>query len=313
MTYQGVIDQDFVDHRARMATACRDALDEIDKKLKRYEDKGVLKLWQMQDADRLKTIRSEIQKTLNELQGIIEIETTQAIKTAYETAGMWTGYVIENTVGAANYTFAGINRYLLEASVSRKIAGLTVSDRLSAARLGLLWKERDAVARAQLMGYGAEKTARQVILADVEASVKTSFSRAMMIGRTETTRNTTEATNAANDDARGEGIDTRLKWVSAHDERTRLSHRKLDGTVAGHWSEELGQYVFMVGGSPSAGPGHCAKLSDNVNCRCRAVTICMGYAEFYPSYESYYQWLDRAGKDPAQKALVEKVMNGEAA
>ena len=72
MTYQGFIDQDFLEHRARMAKACTDALDDIDAKLRFYEKAGRLKLWQMNDRKRLIEIRREINKTLAELQYLIE-------------------------------------------------------------------------------------------------------------------------------------------------------------------------------------------------------------------------------------------------
>ena len=82
-----------------MAAACRDALDEIDDMLRTYEQKGVLKLWEMLDTQRLRQLRREINKTLSELQGIIEIETTAAVTNAYETAFEWGAFVIQNTAG----------------------------------------------------------------------------------------------------------------------------------------------------------------------------------------------------------------------
>lgn len=294
MTYQGFIDQDFLEHRARMAKACTDALDDIDAKLRFYEKAGRLKLWQMNDRKRLIEIRREINKTLAELQYLIEPEVMMTIEGAYETGYLWNACTIEGTVGKASglsgFSFAGINETLLQQSVNRKIAGLTVSDRLSADRLGLLWHERDAIAKSKLLGYGEAKTARQVILTDVKEGVQSSFYRACMIARTESTRNATQAIMDTNDEAEAYDIETRLEWLSGHDDRVRESHRQLDGKVAGHWSDAHGRYVFMVSGQPSLGPGHCASLKDNVNCRCSTVTICIGYSEFYPSEADFKKY-----------------------
>ena len=290
MTYQGFIDQDFVEHRARMATACRAALDEIDDMLRTYEQKGVLKLWEMLDTQRLRQLRREINKTLGELQGIIEIETTGAVSSAYGIALDYGAFVIENTVGEGGYAFAGLNETLLRASLDRKIGGLTISDRLTQERLDLLWHERDAVAKAQLMGYGAQKTARDVILADVKQGVERSYSRALLIARTETARNTTQATIDASSDAERQGIKTRLKW---HSSPTGHPHDPPHSTYNGKLSKlnpETGEHEFIIGGKPSRGPGMCEAVEHNFNCRCRVTTYCVGYDEFYPTAEDFAKW-----------------------
>lgn len=293
MTYQGQIDSDFIEHRARMQQACTDALDEIDKKLRYYDKTGVLKLWQMNDQKRLKIIRKEINETLNDLQLLINPEVIDSIESAYETGYIWNACTVENTImtvggkihSASAFSFGGVDKKLLYQSVNQKIAGLTVSDRLSAERLGLLWHERDAVAKSKLLGYGEAKTARQVILADVQEGVSSSFSRACMIARTESTRNATQATNDSNDEAADYGIDTRLKWISGKSTIHPHSppHSTYNGRVAGQWSEEYGMYVFIINGMISRGPGLCAHTKDNFGCRCSTGTICIGYAEFYPS------------------------------
>lgn len=273
-----------------MATACRDALDEIDDMLRTYEQKGVLKLWEMLDTQRLRQLRREINKTLSELQVIIEIETTAAVTNAYETAFEWGAFVIQNTVGEAGYTFVGIDQHLLRASLNRKIGGLTISDRLTQKRLDLLWHERDAVAKAQLMGKGAAKTARGVILADVQQGVERSYSRALLIARTESCRNTTEATRDAAGDAERQGIETRLKWHSSPSRHPHNPPHTLYNGKLSTLNERTGEQEFTIGGKPSRGPGMCEAIEHNFNCRCRVTTYCVGYDEFMPTAEEFAKW-----------------------
>lgn len=289
MTYQGYIDTDLYESRARMADACGAAIDEIDAKLRTYERKGVLKLWEMGDARRLSLLRKEINKTMYELWGMIELETVQVIESAFYTGSLWAACTIDGAVGGLGFAFAGVNRNLLEASVNRKIAGLTVSDRLSQKRLNLLWHERDAIATTQILGYGANKTAREIILEDAKHNIETSFSRAMTIARTETTRNATAGVMLADIDAHNQGIETRSKWRSGGMAKYphTPSHTVYNGKVADHWSDEHGKYVFMIDGKPSEGPGHCESTDHNFGCKCCMTTLCVGYEEFYPTDEDF--------------------------
>lgn len=295
MTFQGYIDTDYYEMRARMADACASALDEIDDKLRVYERKGILKLWQMQDKTRLLQLRKDINKTLNELQYIIEPEVVGLVSDSYEIGYIINACTIEGTVANLGVSFAGVDQKLLEASVNQKIAGLTISDRLSKQRLDLLWHERDAIAKSKLLGYGQAKTAREIILADVQQGVQSSFSRACMIARTESTRNATAATLDADREANTYGIDTRSKWISGPSTKHPHDppHSLYNGLVADHWSNTYNQYVFIIGGQESPGPGHCQNTKHNFGCRCAMGTVCMGYAEFYPSKADIEEYRSR--------------------
>lgn len=304
MTYHGYIDADLFEMRARMADACRAALDEVDKKLRYYEAKGVLKLWESGDSARLKQLRREINKTLFELQGFISPAVVNTIESSYTIGALWEACTLSGTLSGLDFSFAGVNRNLLKASVSRDIAGLTVSDRLSQERLDLLWHERDAIAKSQLLGYGADKTARQVILEDVQQGVESSYSRAMNIARTETTRNATAAIVDTDKEANAQGIETRNKW---HAGKSTLHphdppHSTYNGKVADTWSDEYGRYIFMIGGMPSGGPGHCENTKHNYGCRCCLTTICIGYEEFYPTDEDFKKYAEKYKTSAVQAA-----------
>ena len=95
------------------------------------------------------------------------------------------------------------------------------------------------------------------------------------------------------DRARGMGIDVRARWMATLDSRTRDSHRKLDGEVAG----DDGKFSngLRYPGDPT-GPA-----SEVWNCRCTLVASMPGYDAFEDRNASkletsYEDW--KAGRDP---------------
>ena len=92
-------------------------------------------------------------------------------------------------------------------------------------------------------------------------------SRARTIAQTETTRAYGVGTLAAGmEQSRLTGRMLQKKWITAHDERVRLSHKAVDGDV-----EDLGM-PFYVDGVPMMFPGDPLAPPDLViNCRCDLV------------------------------------------
>ena len=177
------------------------------------------------------------------------------------------------------------------------------------------------MAKAQILGYGERKTANEIIKTwgpkdalkkDILEKVDRTYADAVRIARTESCRNATEAANHANADLmRDNEIDVRNVWLSSHDERTRSSHRVLDGKCADIWSDKYQMYCFSHNSAVSPGPGRWSDPGMNINCRCSMSPRVMGYEDFEAKYEDFYGWLDRIKDDPRYASTVATIRRSE--
>lgn len=133
-------------------------------------------------------------------------------------------------------------------------------------RKDLAWNRRhvaSAITQGVLQGEPIDKVARRVrSVADMD------YRAAMRTARTAMT----SAQNAGRMDAyrraEGMGVHVRKQWISTRDERTRRSHRMLDGEVVG--MDENFSNGMSYPGDPS-GPG-----VERYNCRCTLVPVVDG-------------------------------------
>ena len=89
--------------------------------------------------------------------------------------------------------------------------------------------------------------------------------RALMIARTEATRNTNAGALAAFASAADEGVPVQVMWITAGDSEVREAHRELDGVFVPE-----GEAFSSSGGSP-VGPGQFGSASEDINCRCNLI------------------------------------------
>lgn len=90
----------------------------------------------------------------------------------------------------------------------------------------------------------------------------TAFSRAMLITRTEGHRVQVQSAMDAQQEAKDAGADVLKQWDAALDDRTRETHRMLDGQI-----RELNE-PFEVGGKKADAPGMFGDPAEDCNCRC---------------------------------------------
>lgn len=90
----------------------------------------------------------------------------------------------------------------------------------------------------------------------------TAFSRAMLITRTEGHRVQVQSAMDAQQAAKDAGADVVKQWDAALDDRTRETHRMLDGQI-----RELDE-SFEVNGKKADAPGMFGDPAEDCNCRC---------------------------------------------
>lgn len=88
------------------------------------------------------------------------------------------------------------------------------------------------------------------------------YSSAVRIARTEGHRIQNEASLDAVAEAKKKGADVVKQWDSTLDDKTRETHRQLDGQI-----RELDEY-FEVNGLKATAPGHFGDPAEDCNCRC---------------------------------------------
>ena len=89
--------------------------------------------------------------------------------------------------------------------------------------------------------------------------------RALMIARTEATRNTNAGALSAFASAADEGVPVQVMWITAGDSGVRDAHRELDGVFVPE-----GEAFSSSGGSP-VGPGQFGSAGQDINCRCNLI------------------------------------------
>jgi len=93
------------------------------------------------------------------------------------------------------------------------------------------------------------------------------------MARTETHRVQAEARQGSLEYAQSKGLEMLKVWVSSLDERTRDSHRALDGQKVGIDKN----FVSPTTGAIGLQPGMMNMVGDNINCRCRSIVEFKGY------------------------------------
>lgn len=174
-------------------------------------------------------------------------------------------------------------------------------------RKDLAWNRRhiaSAITQGVLQGEPIDKVARRVrAVADMD------YRAAMRTARTAMT----SAQNAGRVDAyrraEGMGIRVRKQWLATLDQRTRHSHRRLDGEVVG--MDESFSNGLRYPGDPESGRG-----SEIYNCRCTLVPAIDGVDQSSATRNSklggmsYEEWRGererRRGPSPAQPAVAHR-------
>lgn len=155
-----------------------------------------------------------------------------------------------------------------------------------------------------LTGTSSQKIAKELI-PDInkvlQAELNSEYNKAIRIVRTENTRIQGRAKQASMEHSESLGIQMKKRWVSALDRRTRSTHQDLDGVTIPVDEE------FTLNGHEADGPGGFGIASEDINCRCKVITIVEDYepttrrASVYDnegnktgtelvSYTNYHDW-----------------------
>jgi hypothetical protein len=281
-----------------LVAAYREALTAIRSKVEwmyRYYGEDV-DYSQMNQYNRLLNLEKEIAGEIRGLTGEDVRVIRNTIKGTFKENYNLVGYAAESTTGA-RLGFGGLNTEAVNAAVLNPMDRISWITRESANGKLALKQISEGIAQSLMHGEGYFKTAAkmkdvlQISAGRTVRIIRTEAHRAQSMGRL-------EGFDKAGKSAEDLGMEVRKMWVSAHDERTRASHRHMDGKLA----SEDGLFHLPAtkehGAITCEAPGLTGYPGEDINCRCTPVISFkdLPYRDTEgQDFENYAEWAERKG------------------
>lgn len=250
---------------AQYEVALADIKDRISKIYDRYGVDGKLDIATMNkmavkdqnELTRLNKLFSDIDEDLATLNRGRPQQLSGHLTSVYETN--YTGVGSKLTT-ATDISFKTINRQAVYESALSELGKIGLVTNAQAVKTNI----QRSITTSIVQGESIPKMAKRITM-----DLETNANNAVRIARTETTRVMGEARNSIFEQALSKGIKLEKKWLAAKDDRTRSSHKHLDGEVRP--MDKPFSNGLMFPGDPS-GPAE-----EVINCRCTMVTVLKDY------------------------------------
>lgn len=210
---------------------------------------------QIYQRDFQKSLKSQIDGFLGELNSKQYASVDEYLKDSYETGYIGSMYDIHNQ---------GIP-VVTPIDQKQVVKAMTTDSKISKKLYTKLGEDVDFLKKriASNLSRGiATGSEWKVIARNIAADSNVGFNRAMRIARTEGHRIQVTAADDAQHAAKKAGADVVKRWDAALDGRTRPTHRKLDGQI-----RELDE-PFEVNGMKVMRPSGFGRPEEDINCRC---------------------------------------------
>lgn len=269
----------------------KSSLIDIKKKLSEYLNRYEgLSFQEHLKVDRLKSLMKQINMVLDNLYDTNSSIIVDHAKNSYDKAYNGLFYQLEVENGLI-LDFTMLNPKVVEKAIQMPIEGLRLSERLYDKHLyNLKLKTKGAITKGLIDGSGYREIAKDISnigVADYKQSLK--------IAITEGNRLRSLAREDSYQEANKLGIGLKKRWLSTLDNKTRDTHRALDGQIRGIDEE------FEIRGYKALQPRLFGVASEDINCRCDTITVVEGIA---PSlrrdnitgevieYKNYSEWFN---------------------
>lgn len=257
------------DMNRKLYNAYNDVLKDVRKRLKAYmEEYEDLPYYKQQQAGKLSALEKEIVDMLNGAYPTAKFEVTDFKRNEMIDGYYSSMYQIEAETGT-RLDFLGLDSELVRQSVAKPIAGKTLSNRLYKSRVKLANRATSELRTGMMQGKAYAE-----IAGAITRHTEANYQQAVRIARTEGGRLRSLAKQEALTEAKELGIDMQKRWYSSLDNRTRSSHRLLDGQTV----EIDEDFVSPESGAKGPMPRMLGRASEDINCRCTSLTIVDGIA-----------------------------------
>lgn len=318
----------------RIAKVYREASEDLDKDVKEYFAKFVLRdkemqalanageitqaelqkwrMTQMARGERFEALRDKVAERYTEANIVANAYVNDATPSLYSLNRNYEAYTIEKAVGSCDFTLwdeSTVRRLLVE---EPDLMPYYPPSRALDRGIDLAYGKSQItkhVTSGVIRGLSPGKIANE-LMANIETMSRDSAVRAARTG-------ITAAQNAGRMDsyvaAEKMGIQIRRKWVCTKDSRTRLSHGLADGQIVVGTKTPfiVGGYKMMYPGDKSMGaPGH-----EIYNCRCTTRTVEKDGIEAEPRQTRVRnpKWEQAKAEEDKLTAQVEKLKEREQA
>ena len=241
-----------------IVSSYKTALDAIRVKMVRlyekYSTDGKLTYAEMTKYNRLATMEAEIIETLKGTTKEVTKNIDRLIAENYEQSFFRTAWAVDQSTGIG-LKWGLINKETIKAAVKNDLYHLA---KKGLAETSLVAVNRTVV-QGLIQGQSMPKMGRAIAKA-----LDRSLSDGLRIARTEGLRAVSLGELSAIDRAKDRGVQVKTRWVASLDDKTRDSHRALDGTYKD--DENGGWYVPGLG--YVAGPRLSGSPGFDINCRC---------------------------------------------
>lgn len=201
-------------------------------------------------AKQIKTLTGKGKRTVEKAFRDIVTESFTATGTAIQKS-------LEVTVG-----FGVMNEQVIKAAILNPMQRITWSDALQENSAKYLSQIKTELSQGLIKGEGYAKIAKRL-----EKSTEMSANKTIRIVRTEGHRAQSVGRKLAADKVEGAadrlGIKVKRVWVATSDDRTRDSHKAMDGKEA----DDDGLFT-LPSGVRTEGPGMSGVAEEDINCRC---------------------------------------------
>lgn len=262
--YQKQVQLELLGHeeknKKRLAANYKGALKEIKKKLSDIMESSDIEERKHSRAKWGRMLEAQLSTILNKLGEKNVSDMTQYLDSVYREAYLGCLYGMhQDGVGL----IIQIDEDKVERSLNRETERLKFSQRLYENADKLKQDVKEEIARGFSAGRDYISVARQISL---RAGV--SIGRACTIARTEGHRITEESRLDCMKEAVSKGAETVKQWDSTLDDKTRGTHRELDGQVR----EVDEPFEIPSTGAKAMYPGGFGIAKEDINCRCVMIT-----------------------------------------
>lgn len=252
-------------YERRIASGYGSALAEMRKEIaslyeKYSDDEGKLYLDEMNKYERIDKLKKAITITLSTLYVANRKEINSALREIYQFNT--TGFVppLERSLGDLPFKirFDGIiNKLDVSKVINEEMAGLNWAERMGKHRSDVIYNVEKTVREGLYNGEPYRKMATRL-----KDSLQGDVLRPITIVRTEGSRVMQQAQLDIMDKV-AEQVGVKKRWVSSRDERTRLSHKALDGKAIPY-----NDLFTFSDGTQTPAPGISGSPQNVINCRC---------------------------------------------
>jgi SPP1 gp7 family putative phage head morphogenesis protein len=281
---------------ANYVYALKDIQDEVSTLYAKYAEDGKLTNAELTKYNRLKGLYQTITTTLKGMFVDVSKVNGMMIKDITEESFFKHAWAIEQTAGVS-LKWGLLNPQIVDAAVNnelRYLAEKEVAERT-------LTQVRRTIAQGIIRGQSYAKMAKALA-----GTMNKSASGYVRIAQTEGARAQVLGQKASYEQAMEEGVEVEQVWLATLDDKTRDSHRGMDGEVAvNNGSEEEPDWEWnMPGKGWVKGPLLTGYPEEDINCRCTVRPQIKGYEpkvraardEGIIEYQTYREWVGRKGE-----------------